>query len=103
MSPWTAARASTEQRTLLAWVRTAIALLALGLVLAKFSLFLRQLDRHLSLIATNRLSLLLVVAGGVIDLLAGLAFLRQRSVLMVTLVTVVACAAAYAAVYVVPR
>jgi len=102
MSPWTAARASTEQRTLLAWVRTAIALLALGLVLAKFSLFLRQLDRHLSLIATNRLSLLLVVAGGVIDLLAGLAFLRQRSQ-PDGLVTVVACAAAYAAVYVVPR
>jgi uncharacterized membrane protein YidH (DUF202 family) len=93
----------SEQRTLLAWVRTAIALLALGLVLAKFSLFLRRLDPNLSLRATNHLSLALVIAGGVIDLLAGAAFLRQRSVLVVTLVTVVACAAAYAAIYVVPR
>ena len=63
----------SQQRTFLAWVRTAVSLLALGLVLAKFSLFLARLDPALSLAATNRLSLFLVVAGGLTDLLAGLA------------------------------
>jgi uncharacterized membrane protein YidH (DUF202 family) len=86
-------------------VRTAVALLALGLVLAKFSLFLRRLDPRLPLHATNRLSLGLTVAGGLVDVLAGTTLLRRsgRSGLAVLLVVVVAGAAAYAAVYVVPR
>ena len=93
------------QRTFLAWVRTAVALLALGLVLAKFSLFLRRLDPHLPLRATNRLSLVLVVAAGVLDLLAGVAFLRHPGGrgLAALVVAVVAGAAGYAALYIVPR
>ncbi len=93
----------SQQRTFLAWVRTAVSLLALGLVPAKFSLFLARLDPALSLAATNHLSLVLVVAGGLIDLLAGLAFIRQRNILMMALAAVVAGASAYAALYVVPH
>lgn len=59
-----------NERTLLAWVRTAIGVMAFGFVVVKFSLFLRQMAAITGVqaaVADNRVSgpvgMLLVVAG----------------------------------------
>lgn len=65
------------ERTLLAWVRTGIALIALGIVMAKFVLFLDRLAPHSGGgTNTERLGLALVVVGGLLVALAGLRHVR---------------------------
>lgn len=68
-----------NERTFLAWVRTAVAIIALGFVVVKFGLLTRELSGTLHT-GTNRLSapigVLLVVLGGAL-VLAALA--QQRS------------------------
>lgn len=60
------------ERTLLAWVRTGISLVALGIVLAKFVLFMGRLGVTVRTGAgTERLGVGLVVAGGLLVALAG--------------------------------
>ena len=60
------------ERTLLSWVRTGISLIALGVVLAKFVLFLGKLGLRVHGGAnTERLGVGLVVAGGALVALAG--------------------------------
>jgi putative membrane protein len=44
------------ERTLLAWLRTAIALIGLGFVVARFGLFLQLLDRQLSTTTSHHVS-----------------------------------------------
>ena len=53
-----------NSRTLLAWIRTGIALIGLGFVVARFGLFLRMLDSQASRIATRTQVLLRVTNGG---------------------------------------
>ncbi len=74
-------------------------------MLAKFSLFLQHLDPRLPVHATNGLSLALVIAAGVLDVLIGVAFLPSSGhrPLALLLLVIVGAAAAYAAIYVVPR
>jgi putative membrane protein len=66
-----------NERTLLAWIRTSIGIMAFGFVVVKFSLFIRQisllLDRDIVLPPHGHSSLigiLLVVVGAVILILA---------------------------------
>jgi putative membrane protein len=101
------------ERTLLAWARTAIALIGLGLVLARFVLFLEKLG--LAPGGTGRTEALgvgLVVAGGLLAALAGMrhvqALLRLRrgeaatvSPLLAVAVIGVIVAAAAVAVFIV--
>ncbi len=66
------------ERTLLAWVRTGVSLIALGIVLAKFVLFLGKLGLHVpGGTDTQRLGLGLVVAGGLLVALAGVRHMRE--------------------------
>jgi putative membrane protein len=63
------------ERTLLAWVRTAVSLVGLGVVLAKFSVFLARLGGRRGPLATKGgstrdLGAALVVAGGLLVALA---------------------------------
>ncbi len=63
------------ERTLLAWVRTAVSLVGLGVVLAKFSVFLARLGGGTAGIRgggwrTRDLGAALVVAGGLLVALA---------------------------------
>ena len=68
------------ERTLLAWVRTGIALIALGVVLAKFVLFLGRLGlRAPGGADTERLGVGLVTAGGLLVALAGLRHVRSMA------------------------
>lgn len=65
------------ERTLLAWVRTGISLIALGVVLSKFVLFLGRLGAPAPGGAdTQRLGIGLVSAGGLLVALSGLRHLR---------------------------
>lgn len=65
------------ERTLLAWIRTGIALMGFGFVIARFALFLEQLQflQHASAAHSYGLSLwfgtALIVAGAGVNLLAG--------------------------------
>jgi putative membrane protein len=73
-----------NQRTLLAWIRTSIAMMGLGFVVARFALFLRQLE------AENGVALspspgtsagigIALVAGGVLaGILGAIRFWRTR-------------------------
>jgi putative membrane protein len=66
-------------QTLLAWIRTAIALAALGFVVAKFNLFLREIQHvSASTSQTARGIGLALVAAGVLMLLIG--FFQHRQV-----------------------
>jgi len=66
------------ERTLLAWVRTGISLIALGVVLAKFVLFLGRLGLRVhGGTNTERLGVGLVTAGGLLVALAGLRHVRS--------------------------
>lgn len=58
------------ERTLLAWVRTAIALIGLGFVVARFSLFLQLVDQQAGSATHNHVSPLV---GGVLALLGAVA------------------------------
>jgi putative membrane protein len=76
---------AANERTYLAWVRTAIAIMAFGFLLERFDLFLSfassgapHAQSHLHLRATEWVGLLLIVCGAMIILLASLRFLRYR-------------------------
>ena len=73
-----------NERTLLAWVRTAIALMGLGFVVARFGLFLRQLaleraappePAHIS----AAIGAALVAASVLVTVLSTLRFFRARA------------------------
>ena len=70
-----------NERTYLAWVRTGISIIALGFVVSKFGIIIRDLvpnspqtSSHLSTIV----GVFLVVAGGFMQLLALRSFVRNR-------------------------
>ena len=72
-----------NERTLLAWVRTAIALMGLGFVVARFGLFLRQLGLERGSVASDTslagwIGIGLVAAAVVATVLAAVRFLRAR-------------------------
>ena len=76
---------AANERTYLAWVRTAIAIMAFGFLLERFDLFLGfasvnmpHTAAHLHLRATEWVGLLLIIFGALIILLASLRFLRYR-------------------------
>jgi putative membrane protein len=76
-----------NERTLLAWVRTAIALMGLGFVVARFGLFLRQLSvesgqpvsAEPSTSISGPIGLLLVGVGILAMVLGTIRYLRARS------------------------
>src|SRR5258708_19707864 len=74
-----------NERTLLAWVRTAITFLALGFVVARFGLFLKQiaLETHAPPPSETALSgfigIVLVVFGTLPTILSAVRFLRARA------------------------
>lgn len=67
-------------RTMLAWCRTAIAVMALGFVVARFGLLLRELaplvPRHVPAGISTVFGTTLVVIGGVLVILAVLEYLQ---------------------------
>lgn len=70
-----------NKRTMLAWARTGIAVMALGFVVARFGLLLRELGRALPRRLPEGISTVfgtaLVVVGGLLILLATLDYLRS--------------------------
>ncbi len=73
-----------NERTFLAWIRTSIAVIGLGFVVVKFSLFIKQLSAVLGETAvlpgkgySPVIGILLVAIGGIITLLA---FFRYRRI-----------------------
>lgn len=76
---------AANERTYLAWVRTAIAIMAFGFLLERFDLFLASLS-HVASVAAHSLhlrgsewaGLLLIIFGALVILLATLRFLRCR-------------------------
>ncbi|MEJ2397962.1 MAG: DUF202 domain-containing protein [Gammaproteobacteria bacterium] len=75
---------AANERTYLAWIRTAIALMAFGFVIEKFDLFLRYLTIatnvhiHISGQHAEGAGLVLIAAGLVLVALATWGFLRNR-------------------------
>ncbi|HEU4783785.1 MAG TPA: DUF202 domain-containing protein [Ktedonobacterales bacterium] len=69
-----------NKRTMLAWARTGIAVMALGFVVARFGLLLRELRLTLPSQLPEGVSTVfgtaLVVIGGILVLLAGVDYLR---------------------------
>lgn len=70
-----------NERTLLAWARTGIAVMALGFVVARFGLLLRELDLnaafyHLPRGASTLFGTALVIVGAVLMVLATARYLR---------------------------
>jgi putative membrane protein len=76
---------AANERTYLAWVRTAIAIMAFGFLIERFDLFLASLS-HVAAIAVTRLhlhgsewaGLLLIIFGALTILLATIRFLHCR-------------------------
>jgi putative membrane protein len=74
-----------NERTLLAWVRTSLALMGLGFVVARFGLFLRQLAAETRSAAdpgaaiSTPLGVMLVAAGLLAMVLATVRFFRARA------------------------
>jgi putative membrane protein len=74
-----------NERTLLAWVRTSLALMGLGFVVARFGLFLRQLAAETRSAAdpgaaiSTPLGVMLVAAGLLAMVLATIRFFRARA------------------------
>ena len=71
-----------NERTYLAWVRTGITIMALGFVVAKFGIIIRELvpnapatSYHLS----SAIGIALVIAGGFMQVLALRSFLRNKA------------------------
>lgn len=76
---------AANERTYLAWVRSAIAIMAFGFLLERFDLFISfassgapHAQSHLHLRATEWVGLMLIVLGALIILLSSLRFLRYR-------------------------
>jgi Predicted membrane protein len=70
-----------NERTYLAWVRTGITVMALGFVVAKFGIIIKELvpdapstSYHLS----SAIGIVLVVAGGFLQIMALRSFLRNK-------------------------
>src|SRR4030081_3864260 len=74
-----------NERTLLAWVRTAIGLMGLGFVVARFGIFLRQMalmsgaDAARESLASGIIGIALVAAGVLAGVLGAARFYRARS------------------------
>lgn len=66
------------ERTLLAWVRTAIGLMGFGFVVARFGLFLRQLAAVREGAATHATGLSLSIGSGLVILGVGVILLAAR-------------------------
>jgi putative membrane protein len=83
------------ERTLLAWVRTGLAMMGFGFVVARFGLFLRTLEQHQDAVLPERgtpslwFGTALILCGVVVQLLAGWQFvsvvgrLRRREELRI--------------------
>jgi putative membrane protein len=78
---------AANERTYLAWVRTAIAVMAFGFLVERFDLFITYASQsssraahrlHMHLRTTEWVGLLLIVFGAMIILLASARFLRNR-------------------------
>ncbi|GAC1652888.1 MAG: DUF202 domain-containing protein [Candidatus Dormibacteraceae bacterium] len=73
-----------NERTLLAWIRTSIALMGMGFVVARFGLFLRQLSleaSHTTPLApgfSTAIGIGLVLGGLLAGILGTVRFLRSR-------------------------
>jgi putative membrane protein len=71
-----------NERTFLAWIRTAIAIVALGFVVAKFGILLREVGgthvHHLTASAGSVVGVALVAAGMITAIMAALRFLRIK-------------------------
>ena len=73
---------AANERTFLAWVRTAIAVMAFGFVVARFDLFLRIMDARVgakAVVGEHRIvgdiaGLLLIILGGAMAVLAAYRF-----------------------------
>ena len=84
--PGKAADHLANERTFLAWIRTAIAVMAFGFVVVKFSLFMKQLELIFSETTTvvpargysSLIGIILVALGGVICLLSYLQFKKNE-------------------------
>jgi putative membrane protein len=79
---------SANERTYLAWVRTAITIMAFGFLLERFDIFLaysvHQPEKHLTglhLRASEWLGLLLLLFGALVILLSMLRFYRNRKLI----------------------
>jgi len=66
-----------NERTFLAWIRTSIAILSLGFVVAKFDFWLRELSRHLApnahiphLGASMPMGIVMTAVGGLLGIFA---------------------------------
>lgn len=72
-----------NERTFLAWIRTAMTIIALGFVVSKFGILLREIGRTQVHPMTARLGavvgVILVVSGMVTATLAALRFLKTRN------------------------
>jgi putative membrane protein len=71
-----------NERTYLAWVRTGIAIIALGFVVARFGLFLREISPvaspATSIHISSILGVALVLVGGFMELLALKRFVKNQ-------------------------
>ncbi|HLH85649.1 MAG TPA: DUF202 domain-containing protein [Thermoplasmataceae archaeon] len=74
-----------NERTYLAWVRTGIAVIALGFVVAKFGIIIRELSPTAYQGTTglsSAVGVLLVIAGAFLQAMALRSFLRNRKAIM---------------------
>ena len=71
-----------NERTYLAWIRTSIAIIALGFVVARFGLFLRELspaaEPPLPVHFSSIIGVALVAIGGAMELMALKRFLKNQ-------------------------
>lgn len=68
-----------NERTLLAWTRTSLALIGLGFVVSRFGIFLREVQGTGSKTASTVLGILLIAAGLVAGVVSVLRFFRARA------------------------
>ena len=71
-----------NERTYLAWIRTGIAIIALGFVVARFGLFLREISpvaqSALPIHFSSAIGVALVVIGGLMELMALRRYVRNQ-------------------------
>jgi putative membrane protein len=70
-----------NERTYLAWVRTGITVMALGFVVAKFGIIIRELvstPSHVSAYLSSIIGIILVLAGGFMEIMAIRSFLKNK-------------------------